>query len=327
MILVTGASGFLGQHLVRYLSGKGEAVRATYHQHPPSKALQQLPDINWVPCDILDISALENVMEGVTEVYHCAAIVSFDPRKRDMMMHLNIEGTTNIVNQCIEQGIKKLVHVSSIASLGRKSDSNKEITETDEWEESKYNSAYAKSKYYSELEVWRGIAEGLNAVIINPGIILGTGNWDEGSANIMRIVNQEFPFYTKGVNAWVSAADVVKAMYLLMKSDVTGERFILSEGNYGYRDIFNTMAKALNKKPPHIKVSSTVTQLMAQLYMLKSVLSGSAMTITRETARNANGVYHYNNEKLMRYIPEFRYEPVNEAINGMARAFKAEMGS
>lgn len=326
MVLVTGASGFLGQYLVRYLSEQGEQVRAMYHSHPPSATLLQLPGITWVPCDMLDIFALEDIMQGVSHIYHCAAMVSFNPAKRETMMHFNIESTANLINQAIDQGITKLVHVSSIASLGRKVENTHKITEDDPWEESKYNSAYAQSKYHSELEVWRGIAEGLNAVIINPGIILGAGNWEEGSANIMRVVDKEFPFYTTGINGWVSVTDVVKAMYQLMHSNISAERFILSEGNHSYRDIFNTMAAAINKKPPHIKVGPAVTGVVAQFYMLKNRLFGGATTITRETSRNAHLHCYYNNGKLPRFLPGFTYQPISEAIDTMARVFKAEMG-
>jgi len=326
VVLVTGASGFLGQYLTRYLSEQGESVRALYHRHTPSTELEQLPGVKWLQCDMLDVYALEDAMQGVTHIYHCAAMVSFNPQRREQMMHLNIESATNLVNLAIEQNITKLVHVSSIAALGRNAKHKNEITEDDEWEDSKQNSAYAISKYYSEMEVWRGIAEGLNAVIVNPGIILGAGNWNEGSANIMRVVDKEFPFYTLGVNAWVDVSDVVIAMYQLMKSEVSAARFILSSGNYSYRDIFTKMAIAINKRPPHIKVGPYLTGLLAQFYMLRNKLLGGAATITRETSRNAHLYCYYNNEKLFKYLPAFEYMPLEVSINRMAVVFKTAVG-
>ena len=162
-------------------------------------------------CDLLDIYEVEEAMQGITDVYHCAAIVSFQPADKEKMLHFNVESTANIVNEALEQDIRKLVFVSSVAALGR-SEVTKEITEEEQWEESKYNSRYGLSKHMAEMEVWRGIGEGLNAVIVNPGIILGEGNWDEGSARLMKVVYKEFPFYTQGINGWVDVKDVVKAM-------------------------------------------------------------------------------------------------------------------
>jgi len=165
MILLTGASGFLGQHLVRFLSAQGDAVRALYNHKVPNSELQELPGVSWAKYDLLDIFAVEEAMQGIDEVYHCAAIVSFKPGRREEMLHFNAESTTNIVNQAIEQGIRKMVYVSSVAALGRAAESNKEISEEEEWEESRGNSAYGMSKYIAEMEVWRGIGEGLNAVV------------------------------------------------------------------------------------------------------------------------------------------------------------------
>ena len=196
MVLVTGASGFLGQHLVRYLSAHGVSMRAIYHKHEPAIELKNLAGTEWVCCDLLDVFAVAEAMQGITDIYHCAAIVSFDPRKQEEMLHFNPESTANIVNQALEQGgIRKMVYVSSVAALGRSGDEEKEITEEEEWAESKYNSVYGVSKYLAETEVWRGIGEGLNAVIVNPGIILGKTTGHDLSAQLMKMVYREFPFY------------------------------------------------------------------------------------------------------------------------------------
>ena len=206
MVLVTGASGFLGRHLVRHLSAQGVTARALYHSHAPSDELKGLAGIEWACCDLLDTFDVEEVMKDITEIYHCAAIVSFDPRTREKMIHFNPESTANLVNQALLQGVRKMVHVSSIAALGRTGgDPKKEVTEEAEWEDSKYNSAYGLSKYLAEMEVWRGIGEGLNAVIVNPGIILGGTSGHDLSAQLMKMVYREFPFYSKGVTAWVDA--------------------------------------------------------------------------------------------------------------------------
>lgn len=318
MVLVTGASGFLGQHLIRYLSASGQRARALYHTHPPTEELKKLPGITWSRCDLLDIFDVEEAMLGISDIYHCAAIVSFDPRKREKMLHFNPESTANIINQAIMQDIRKLVYVSSIAALGRAAEGKKEINEEAEWTESKYNSAYALSKYLSEMEVWRGIGEGLNAVIVNPGIILGPGNGHDLSAQLMKIVYREFPFYTKGVTSWVDAADVVKSLVLLMNADVEAERFIISGGNFSYREIFTLMAQALNKRPPRIAAGPVMTSIGWRL----GALLGKNALITRETANNGNSMFYYNNQKLLGLFPGFSYTSMPDSINLMARSFE-----
>jgi dihydroflavonol-4-reductase len=321
MVLVTGASGFLGQHLVRRLSGQGQQVRALYHAHPPSDELKNLPGIEWVQADLLDIFDVEEAMKGVHDIYHCAALVTFDPRMHEKMLHFNPESTANVVNEALLQGVGKMMYISSVAALGRTGEENKEITEEQDWGESRYNSAYGISKYLAETEVWRGIGEGLNAVIVNPGIILGETNKKDLAAQLMNTVYKEFPFYSRGVNAWVDVKDVISSVIQLMGSDVNAERFIISAGNYAYREVFTLMANALNKKTPHIYAPPFITGLGWRLIWLKSALSGSNPLITRETVNNANAVCNYNNGKLLSVLPGFSYTPVNETIGRMARSF------
>ena len=321
--LVTGASGFLGRHLVRYLSQQGHTVRALYNNNPPAEDLKSLDNVSWEKYDLLDIYDVETAMQDVSDVYHCAAIVSFHPKDKERMLHFNIESTANIVNQALEQGIRKLAYVSSIASLGRNAATN-EITEEEQWEESSYNSVYSFSKHTAELEVWRGNGEGLDTIIVNPGIILGEGNWDEGSARLIKVAYEEFPFYTRGINGWVDVQDVVAVIYQLMHSDITDERFILCEGNHSYHDIFNTMADALGRKKPRYHANAFMTSLVWRWQMLKNRLTGQNITITKETARTAHKQSFYNNTKLQQYLPDFRYTPIQQTIKRMAEAFLAE---
>jgi nucleoside-diphosphate-sugar epimerase len=322
MVLVTGGSGFLGSHLVRHLSGQGVRTRALYNNHPPSGELAQLANIEWVKCDLLDIFDVEEAMRGIDDIYHCAAMVSFDPKERGKMLHFNPESTANIVNQAIIQGIRKMVHVSSVAALGRTANTNKEINEDQEWAESKYNSAYGISKYLAENEVWRGVGEGLSAVIINPSLILGSGDWDKSSPQLMSVANKEFPFYTKGMNGWVDVDDVVKIMLLLMGADVEGERYVVSMGNFEYREVFNLMAKTLGKKPPHIYAGPFLTGIIWRINRVYSLLTGKVPTITRETANNAHSLSYYNNGKLLAAFPHFKYMPIEACLQKMAAAFK-----
>lgn len=323
IVLVTGASGFLGSRLVAHLSYKGHVVRALYHSTPPTQNLQELNGVTWQQCDLLDVYDIEAAFEGVNEVYHCAAIVSFDKADRQRLIQANVDSTANLVNQALESGIRKMVYVSSIAALGRGNVSNK-ITEEQQWEESKYNSVYAQSKYYAEMEVWRGMAEGLDAVIVNPAVILGEGNWDKGSASLLKVVYNEFPFYTGGVNGWVDINDVVQAMYMLMQSDINAERFILCEGNYSYKELFTMMAEKMGRKPPKWKAGKFLSALVWRFSVLKSLFTGKPSTITKETAGTVQRVVYYDNTKLLKMLNGFGYTPIKRTVERISAAFMSE---
>lgn len=320
MILVTGASGFLGKHVVRTLSAQGKLVRALYYSNPPMAADLALPGIEWQKADLLDVYDVETAMQGITHIYHCAAIISFQPADQQRMLHFNPESTANLINQALEQDITKLVYVSSIAALGRSGALQKEITEEEEWGENGYNSAYGISKYMAETEVWRGIGEGLNAVIVNPGIILGEGDFNEGSAELMKVVFKEFPYYTRGTTAWADVKDVATILCSLMDSGYEAERYIVSAGNYSYQEIFTHMARALGKKPPHIYANSFITSLVWRWGRLQSIF-GKKPVVTRETASTAHSMSFYSNQKLLGALPSFAYTPIAETIERMAKAF------
>lgn len=326
MILVTGASGFLGLHLLEALSHKGAPIRALYFH---AKSLPEFPNVQWRKCDLSDVLDLEDKMQGITRVYNCAATVSFDPKDKNKLIRENVTIVGNIVNTALEVQVEKLIHVSSIASLGRKKEGtgNNLINEEGNFEEGNNNSKYATGKYFGEMEVWRGIAEGLNAAIVNPAIILGSGDWRKGSARLMQICYEEFPWFTEGETAWVNVKDVVSAMILLMESALSGERFILSEGNYGYKDIFSQMARALEKKPPHKKASPWMTEIVWRTSLLKSRLKGTEATITKETARAAQQQHLYDNQKFLKAFPDFRYTSINATIREMAESFLKEAHS
>lgn len=322
MILVTGGTGFLGSYLIRSLVAAGKPVRALYRK-APSPRLQDLSGkIEWVQGDILDVGALEDAMQGVTQVYHCAAVVSFQPGDAANLMKINVEGTANVVNLALDAGVKKLLYVSSVAAIGR-SRQQAAIHEDCEWEDSPNNSRYSISKYQGEMEVWRGIAEGLDAVIVNPSIILGAGFWDEGSGTLLKNAWKEFPYYTEGVNGFVDVLDVVKAMILLMDSSVSGERFILSADNWGYRQLFTSMANALGKKPPHKATKPWMAEVVWRLEKVKGLLTGKHPLLTKETARTAQLKVYYDNEKIRTALPSFNFRPLEETIREIAAAFLA----
>ena len=312
MILVTGGAGLLGSELIRQLLSQGKKVRAIYNKTPlpnfHSESLEQFQ------CNILDVVGLEEAMQGIEQVYHCAAIVSFAPSRKRELFSINIEGTANVVNAALQAGIKKMVHVSSVAALGRIRE-GEPITETMNWTEETSNSVYGQSKYLGELEVWRGIGEGLNAVIVNPVIILGCADWKSGSSQIFKSVYDEFPWYTEGVSGFVDVGDVAKAMIALMQSNISNERFIISAENCSYRQVFNWIADGFGKKRPHKKVTPLIAKIVWRLEAIKSKFSGKNPLITKETATTALAEVRYNNEKLGKFLPNFQYTSIQSAIH------------
>lgn len=319
MVLVTGASGLVGKHLIQALVQKGTPVTGLYRSDVP--VFDGAEKANWIQADILDIVALEDAMQGVREVYHCAAIVSFDSKNTKQLHQTNIEGTANVVNACLNQGIEKLLFVSSVAALGRIRE-NEAINETMNWTEETSNSAYGKSKYLAEMEVWRGIGEGLNALIVNPVIILGSGDWLKGSSAIFKSAYDEFPWYTEGKSGFVDVLDVVKAMVLLMESTITAQRFIISAENICYREIFTLIAQAFHKKPPHKKVTKLIAEIVWRLEALKSLFTKKSPLLTKETAKTARANVSFNNTKLLEQLPGFSYQPLSNSIERVCKELK-----
>lgn len=319
MILVTGASGLVGSHLLQELILAGKSVRALYRNEIP--IIENTTGIEWVKGDILDIVALEDSLENVHQVYHCAAIVSFNPAKKKMMQHTNIEGTANVVNACINKGVKRLLFVSSVAALGRIRE-DKPIDETMNWTPETSNSEYGKTKYLSEMEVWRGMSEGLSVVVVNPVIILGSGNWESGSSGIFKSAYNEFPWYTEGMSGFVDVKDVVSAMQLLMGSNINGERFILSGHNAHYKDIFGLIATVFHKRPPYKKVTPLLAGIVWRIEAIKAYFSGKDPLLTKETAKTASAKVSFNNSKLINQFPEFRYTSLKDSIHRICAELK-----
>ena len=307
MILVTGASGLVGSQLVTQLVKAGKKVKALYRSSIP--VIEGAEKIEWVRGDILDVVALEEAMIGVQQVYHCAAIVSFNPKNKAALYKTNVEGTANVVNACLNANIQKLVFVSSVAALGRIREDTP-INETMNWSEETSNSEYGKTKYFAEMEVWRGIGEGLDAVIVNPVIILGSGDWEKGSSELFKSAYDEFPWYTEGSGGFVDVVDVVKAMILLMESNFSAERFILCADNLTYRDVFTQMANNFGKKPPHRKVTPLLAAIVWRLEAVKAMFTGKDPLLTKETARTAAAKVRFDNKKLKLFFANFEYTPV-----------------
>jgi dihydroflavonol-4-reductase len=324
MILVTGGAGLLGKELITQLLQAGNQVRAIYNKtiltdfH--AENLQQMQ------CNILDVIGLEEAMQDVEQVYHCAAIVSFNPKQKQEMFKVNIEGTANVVNAALDAGVKKMVYVSSVAALGRIRE-NEIINETMNWTEETSNSAYGQSKYLAEMQVWRGIGEGLNAVMVNPVIILGAGDWNSGSSQIFKTAYDEFPWYTNGSTGFVDVRDVVKAMVALMNSDIVAERFIISAENRRYANVFNLIAKAFGKKPPYKKVTPTLAKIVWRLEAIKSLFTGKAPLVTKETTLTALAKVNFDNSKLKKFLPDFAYRKIKDTITDTCAALQQNINS
>ncbi|QEC68584.1 NAD-dependent epimerase/dehydratase family protein [Panacibacter ginsenosidivorans] len=318
-ILVTGGSGLVGSHLIQLLVQQNKKVKALYRNTIPS--FEYADKAEWVQGDILDILSLEEALSNVQQVYHCAAMVSFNPKDKAALHTVNIEGTANIVNACLDAGIEKLVYVSSVSAMGRIRE-DQPVTEKMKWSAGTSNSVYGKTKYLAEMEVWRGVGEGLNAVIINPTIILGAADWTKSSTAIFKNVYNEFPWYSEGITGFVDVADVVKAMTMLMESNINGERFIVSGEDATYRNLLNLIAKGFGKKPPYKKVTPFLASLVWRAEKLKSIFTGKKPLITKETARTAQAKVHFDNSKLLQYLPSFNYQPLEQSIQRICAEFK-----
>ena len=312
MIFVTGASGLVGSHLIISLIDKGQKVRALYRKDIP--VFKGAEKVNWIQGDIIDVNSLDEALIGITQVYHCAAIVSFAPKQAASMLKANVEGTANVVNACINHEIKKLVYVSSVAALGRIRE-DALVDETMNWTPETSNSIYGKSKYLAEMEVWRGMGEGLNVAIVNPVIILGSGDWNKGSSEIFKSAYDQFPWYTSGVSGFVDVMDVIDAMQLLMNSDDQGKRYIISGANLPYQEIFTRIAIAFNKRPPYKKVSPFLAAIVWRLEAVKGLITGKTPLLTKETAATAQAVVHFDNTKFLKVFPSFKYRSIQDTID------------
>lgn len=320
MILVTGATGFLGAELIHQLTAQNLKIRAL--KRSTSKIPNLLKDnqlVEWVEADINDSEDLAAVFENITQVYHCAAFISFDPRDKKKLLKINIEGTSNVVNLCLAHHAR-LVHVSSIAALG---DAKKgaQITEKDFWEYNANVHAYAISKYEGEMEVWRGIAEGLDAVIVNPAVIIGKNAGVEGSGAIFKLVKDGLKFYTDGATGIVDVEDVAKMMILLMNSEISAERYTLSADNLHYKDFFAQIANGFGLKPPHIEAKPWMLGIAWRGAKLASIITRKAPSLTKDAAKSSFNLSYYSNEKIKSAI-KIDFKPLEKSILEVCQALK-----
>jgi len=335
MILVTGGTGLVGSHLLLELIREHEEVVAVRR---PTSNLEQVRQvfswyseeadelfrlIDWVEINLLHESEVERVMIDIDQVYHCAGMVSFRPGDRREMIRFNVKSTANVVNACLAAGVEKLLLVSSSSAIGQPPGG---IPATEEliWGKTRSTTGYSVSKFKSEMEVWRGMEEGLHAVIVNPTIILGPGFWDRGSSMMFRRVDRGLRFATPGITGYVDVRDVVSAMTSLMASGISGERFIVSSGDYSYREIFEMIARAMGKPRRMKLLSRPVLNYLSKLDAFAGLFTGNRR-ITGEQVKVAYNQNRFSSRKI-REATGMEFTPVEEAIAHVARIYRSEHG-
>lgn len=331
MNLVTGATGLLGTHLMYDLLSRGERVRgmkragsnleivkSVFKFYPNGTSL--FDSIQWCEGDVLDVDALQEAMMGCEFVYHCAAVVSYHAKDRDSMYLINVEGTSNVVNVALHQNITRLCFVSSIAGLG-KSKPGEMVNEDATWTDSPFNTHYGITKFLSEMEVWRGIQEGLDAIVVNPGLIIGPGNFDRSSPSIFRKLQEGLSYFPPGGTGFIGVTDCASAMIDLMKKSPGGERYVLVAENLSMKEVFCEIALALEKSTPSKEATPIVLTIARIAEGLKELFTGRKALVTKESVKNASIRFYYENEKAMKCLGR-SFLPIIPAIKETARFLK-----
>ncbi len=315
MLFLTGGTGFLGSYILSELVQNGYPVRALRRHRgiPPYLPQEIAGKVEWVSGDILDTDCLNEYLKDCDRIIHSAGLVSFNPGDRHKLFKVNIEGTANLVNAALENNITDFVYISSVGALGI-TDDPEPVNEEKKWETNEQQSNYAVSKYYAEMEVWRGMAEGLTPLILNPSIVIGYGDWSQGSCAIFKNVYDEFPWYTQGTSGFVDVGDLARALISLMESSVRNEKFIVSAENWSYRHLFGRIADGLGKKHPSREATPFLAALAWRMEKIKSAINGNHPLLTRETAAIAARRCIYDNGKLLRALPGFQFTPMEDTI-------------
>lgn len=328
MILVTGGTGLVGCHLLYQLVLENKKVNALHRKNSNIEVVKKVfsfysqeykslfNKINWIEGDINDLSSLNHALKNITEVYHCAAFISFNRKDLEMMKKINIEGTANLVNCSIERKITKFCYVSTIAAVGERN--NSLIDEECEWKEN--NNPYSETKHFAEMEVWRGIAEGLNAVIVNPGVIIGSGFWKRGSGAFITQVSRGMSYYPIGKTGFICVKDVVQIMIGLMKKNIFSQRFILVAENWKQKDFIYSICKNFNIEPPKKQASKSVMYLGLFVDLVRSKLLNKRRRLSRAIIKSGNSINEYSNEKIIKAL-NFKFSKVEDSIKETCKNF------
>jgi dihydroflavonol-4-reductase len=327
-ILVTGGTGLVGAHLLLRLIKQGKSVRAIYRNEASLAKAKQIfnyyqqssifEQIEWFKANILDIKDIEEAIFGCKTVFHCAAMISFHPKDAKQMYEINVRGTKNLVDVCLEnKEVNSFVHVSSTAAVGR--NAYDITTEEHIWDKNDASN-YSISKKQAEIEVWRGAEEGLNVIIVNPCIIIGPGNWDEGSSKLFQKIHRGLSYFTPGANAFVDVNDVVECMIELEEKKIYNERFLLIGENLSYKNFFDLLAQNLNVRAPQKLAKKWQAIAMSYFESLRTFLTGSYPIITKETVKSSYQKTTYSNDKIIKKIG-FKFTPISQSIAQTAKIF------
>ncbi|MFD2529901.1 SDR family oxidoreductase [Polaribacter marinaquae] len=330
MILVTGGTGLVGAHLLYHLIKNDEKIRAIYRSEEKIKAVEKvfsyytddtslITKIDWFKADITEVPAMIPAFKNIEKVYHCAAFISFNPKDYREMRKVNIHGTAIIVNLAIDAKVKKMCFVGSIASVGDALNGQL-ITEENEWNKEEDNSGYSITKFGAEMEVWRASQEGVEVVIVNPGVILGSGFWFAGSGKLFSQVYNGFKYYTEGITGFIGVKDVVKTMMFLMDSNIKNERFILVSENKTYKEVFFLIADAFGKKRPSIKIKRWQTSLLWRFASFLSFFTKKEPLLSKYSAKSAHEVSKYSSEKINKVL-NFNFAKVDEVIDNVVKNY------
>lgn len=333
MILVTGGTGLVGSHLLLRLIQNGNAVKAIYRKgslldrvekvfnYYDEKGSELFEKIAWVEADLNDVPALESAFEQIEYVYHAAAFISFDPQHYDLLLKTNAEGTANIVNLCVANSVKKLCYVSTIGTIG-KSVNGEIANEENEWNDQHVN-VYALAKYAAEMEVWRGTQEGLPAVMVNPGVIIGPGFWETGSGALFTTANKGYKFYPPGGTGFVTVHDVVHIMVALMDSQIQNQRFITVAKNLSFEEILQKLTKSLNKPQPKVQLKYWQLEIIRIGDLLRSIITGRKRSITKKSIHSMKHRDAYSSDKVKEFI-NFEFESLDPTIDFSCSHFLKE---
>lgn len=329
-ILVSGSTGLLGSHLLIQLAASHDSILALYRDLNSIKEVEELfkfygheghfSAIIWEKGDLLDVERIQDLLEGVDQVYHCAALVSFNPADAEQLYKVNVEGTRNILNGALAKGVNKFLHVSSTATIGSNT-VNGLSSESTKYHKNDQHSFYAKSKYSSEREVWRAIEEGLESVIVNPSVIIGPGDPNKSSGAIFSSISNGLKFYTEGSNAFVDARDVASIMVELMNSDVHSERFLCIGENLKFKEVFDLISDEMGVKRPSIKANQPMTSIAWRILKILSLISGKTPKITSESARSSHRNIAYSNQKIKDQIA-YEFIPISASIKNAVNFLK-----
>ena len=331
MILVTGGTGFVGAHLLYKLVSMGMQVKAMKRKKSSLKRTQEifsyyskkpkalLSRIEWIDADLNDQDSLERMLTGITKVYHCAGVISFDPEDKELVYQANLYGTRNLLKAALAANVEKFCHLSS-SSATDKNFTRSYVTEEMVWRPRHKCSDYARTKFLAELAVMEAMTQGLRAVIVNPTNILGPGSWDAGTSQLFQAVWNGLLLYPEGINGFVDVRDVTTAMILLMDSDISGERFIINAENLAYRDVFQWIAQALKVEPPRFRFNALESELAWRGVKVYSRLAGKQPSLTQDNLKILNCHYYYVNEKI-KQATDLRFIPIKESIQFIAKKF------